>query len=127
MKPACCVLAILCVRAVAQEREKKSTPRTFVTPAHYYKAEEFVEMNEYSRLLYVSGLMDGFYASAVFGATDKTLPGLKSCTGEMDSKQVWAIITKYVTDHPEAWHRPLSIEAFNALVEACPGKLQIVN
>jgi len=41
----------------------------------------------------------------------------------MDSKQVLAIITKYVKDHPEVWHLPLSIEAFNALNAACPGGL----
>jgi hypothetical protein len=126
MKAACCVLAILCVCAVAQAPEKKSTLRPFNTPHNYYKAEEFIEMSEVSRMFYTSGLMDGFYTMAMFGATDKTIASLTSCAGEMDSKQVSAIITKYVKDHPETWHHPLSIEAWNALNEACPGQLRIV-
>lgn len=128
MKAAFCVLAVLCVCAVAaQEQGKRSALRAFKSPPHYYKAEEFVEMGDASRVLYTSGLMDGFYASALFGATDKTVDSLSSCTGEMGSKQVSAIITKYVKDHPETWHLPLSVEAYNALNAACPGRLKIGN
>jgi hypothetical protein len=125
MKTAFCVLAVLCFFVAAQEG-KRNTQRTFRTPPNFYKAEEFVEMSESSRMFYTSGLMDGFYASALFGATDKTVANLASCTGEMDSQQISAIITKYVKDHPEKWH-PLSIEAWNALNSACPGQLKIVN
>src|ERR1700674_3237964 len=108
MRTAFCVLVVLCFFVAAQEQGKKNTLRTFRTPPNYYKAEEFVEMSEASRMFYTSGLMDGFYASALFGATDKTVANLSSCTGEMDSKQVSAIIAKYVKDHPESWHLPLS-------------------
>jgi hypothetical protein len=71
--------------------------------------------------------MDGFYASVFFGATDETVANLNSCTKDMDSKQISAIITKYVKDHPESWHLPLSVEAYNALNTACPGGLQIID
>lgn len=125
MKAAFCVLVVLCFFVAAQEG-KKNTMRTFKTPPNFYKAEEFIDMGEASRVLYTSGLMDGFYASALFGATDKTVANLTSCTGEMDSKQVSAIITKYVKDHPEGWHHPLSIEAWNALHDVCP-ELKIPN
>ena len=128
MKAAFCLLAVVWVCTVAaQEQGKTGAHRTFKTPPHYYKAEEFADLSEVSRVLYISGLMDGFFASAMLGATDKTVDSLSSCTGEMDAKQVTAIITKYVKDHPETWHNPLSIEAYNALIEACPGKLNITN
>ncbi len=84
-------------------------------------------MSEADRMLYTSGLMDGFFASALFGASGETVASLSSCTRDMDSKQVSAIITKYVKDHPESWHLPLSVEAYNALNAACPGMLKTIN
>jgi hypothetical protein len=45
----------------------------------------------------------------------------------MDSKQLTAIVTKYVKDHPESWHLPLSVEGYFALNAACPGVLKMVN
>ncbi len=129
MKAAPCLLALLCVFAFAVQgqKAKKSQPRVLNEPPHYYKAEAFIEMDEGNRMLYISGLMDGFFASAMFGASEKTVTNLQSCTEDMDSKQVSAIITKYVKDHPETWHLPLSIEAYNALNGACPGGLKITN
>jgi hypothetical protein len=44
----------------------------------------------------------------------------------MDTKQVSAIITKYVKEHPEGWHLPLSAEAHSALNNACPGGLRVI-
>jgi len=129
MRPAFCILAVLCVfTAAAQEqKEKKSTPRIIDSPSYLLKAEGFVEMSEADRMLYTSGLMDGFFASAIFGASHKTIANLSQCTKDMDSKQISAIITKYVNDHPESWHLPLSVDAFNALSAACPSGLRIIN
>lgn len=109
----------------AQEPSAKKTPRVIDGPAHFYKTEAYVEMNNADRELYTSGLMDGFFASGMFGAGDEIVATLRSCTKDMDSRQLTAIITKYVKDHPETWHYPLSIEAFNALAGVC--KLKPVN
>lgn len=129
MKAAFCVLAVLCVCAVAaqEQKAKGSTPRVLYSPAYFVKAEAFIEMGEADRMTYTNGLMDGFFASALFGASDMTVKNLTTCTKDMDSKQVSAIITKFVKDHPESWHLPLSVEAYNSLNAACPGVLRIVN
>ena len=126
MKAAFWVLAFLCALAVAaqEQKEKKSAPRVFNSPTYIYKAEGFIEMGEAERIWYTSGLMDGFYGSAFFGASDEAVATLSSCTKDMDVKQVAAIITKYVKEHPESWHYPLSIEAHNALNAACTGGLK---
>lgn len=127
MKPALCVLALVFLFAVVTQGQKEQgKPRTVVTPTYYYKAEEFLELSDADRMVYTAGLMDGFYASGLFGASDEIVAKLNSCSKTMDSKQVSAIITKYVKDHPEAWHLPLSIEGFNALNTACPGSLRII-
>lgn len=109
---------------VAHPQKEKS--RALFAPTHFYKAETYTELSDSNRELYTTGLMDGFYASAFFGATDETVNNLKACTKDMDSKQISAIILKYVKDHPETWHIPLSVEAYNALNTACPGGLRIV-
>jgi hypothetical protein len=118
-------LCFLCVLAVATHGQKQK-PRVLFAPPHYFQAEAYVELSDSSREMYTMGLMDGFYMSAFFGASDETVANLSSCTKDMDSKQISAIITKYVKDHPENWHLPLSVEAYNALNKACPGGLRII-
>src|SRR5207245_586754 len=98
----------------------KKSGRVINSPSYFYKAEGFIEMSEADRMLYTSGLMDGFFASALLGASDEAVASLSSCTRDMDIKQISAIITKYLKEHPESWHLPLSVEAHNALNEACP-------
>ena len=126
MKPAFCVVAVLYLFSIAAGRQKEEEkPRQFQSPAHFYKAEQFLEIKApLQQETYTAGLMDGFYASAVFGAPDETIERLTSCTKGMDSKQITAIIVKYVKDRPEDWHYPLSLEAFNALNSACHGGLK---
>jgi Rap1a immunity proteins len=125
MKLAVYLLAVLSFLAVAAQGQKeKRKPRVLYEPPHFYTAETFLEMNEADRLVYASGLFDGFGASALFGATNETIANLASCTKDMDSKQVSAIITKYMKDHPEKWHLPASVEAFKALNDVCPGILK---
>jgi hypothetical protein len=96
-------------------------PHDLPTPLCFYKAGEFIELDEAHKNTYVAGLMDGFLASGILGASDETVANLRACTKAMNTKQVSAIITKYVKDHPEAWHLPLSMGAYNALESACPG------
>jgi hypothetical protein len=126
MKLALCILAVICVFAVAT-RGQKVIPRRITEPARYYNGEQFLELNENDRMVYTIGLMDGFYGSGLFGATNETVASLSLCTKDMDAKQISAIITKYVKDRPENWHVPLSIEAFNALNVACPGGLKVID
>src|ERR1700691_5492451 len=117
------LLAVLCAFTLAAQgqKEKKDQWRVIYAPPYFLKAGSFIELSEADRNLYTEGLMDGFFASAFFGASDATVENLHSCTKDMDSKQISAIITKYVKDHPEKWHHPLSAEADFALNAACPG------
>jgi hypothetical protein len=125
MKIVLCTLGILGLFAVVAHGQNQK-PRVIFSPPSFYKAEAFVELNEADRQMYTTGLMGGFYASAFWGASDEAVANLTSCTKDMDSKQITAIITKYVNDHPEDWHLPLSTQAFNALNKACPGVLRVV-
>ena len=117
---------VLCIFViVAQGQKEKKEYRRPYSPPHFYTAEEFIELDEPSRSLYASGLIDGFGGSALSGASDAAVRNFSSCIKEMTSKQIAAIIMKYVQEHPEAWHVPLSIQAYSALNQACAGGLQI--
>jgi hypothetical protein len=119
------VLAVLSAFVLITDGHQVKEGRTYPAPRCYVKAGKFLELSEFERVVYISGLSDGFYGSAMFGAGDETVDRLNSCTKDMDSKQVTAIVSKYVTDHPETWHLPLSVEAYNALNVACPGGLTV--
>lgn len=124
---AVCLLAsvlLTVLPAIGQKQTKK--PRILFTPPAFINGETFLNMSDADQTTYAMGLMDGFYASAFFGATDETVTNLSSCIQPMDSKQISAIFSKYVKDHPEQWHLPLSILAYNALNKACPGGLRVI-
>jgi hypothetical protein len=124
MKLSFCALLAFCLSASAAQGQKGKNEPHVVTMPSFYKAGAFLEMGDADRMVYVTGLVDGFYASVLFGATDETVASLTSCTQGMDNKQLSAIITKYVKEHPEVWHVSLSVEAYNALNAVCPGGLR---
>ena len=120
MKLLLCGLSLFCVFAVVTHGQKqKEKMQTIHTPAYLFKAQGFLQLNEEQRRIYASGLMDGFYGSALFGGNERTISDLKHCTIDMNSGQLTAIIEQYVQNHPERWHEPTSVEAYNALVNAC--------
>lgn len=124
MRVLLCVLVVLSGAMVPQDHgEKKGSLREIKAHPYYMKAERFIELSESDRAMYTMGLMDGFSAGGVFGAEEGILENLSECTKDMDVKQVSAIISKYVQDHPETWHLQLNIEAVNALEKACPNGL----
>jgi len=119
-------MAVLSARPRQAQTEKPKS-RVINSPTYFVKSEGFLELSEADRATYTAGLMDGFFASTLFGATEGTVQNLHSCTEGMDLKQISAIITKYLKDNPESWHVPLSVEAHNALNKACPGVLRVTD
>jgi hypothetical protein len=118
MKLAICVLVALGLWAFPTSGQKQ---KTIAIPTYFVKAEAFVELGESERQTYTTGLIDGFFGAALFGADNEAAERLNACTKSMDSKQISAIILKYVKDHPEGWNLPLSMQAYNAMNGACPG------
>jgi len=124
MKPASFVLAAALCLFAATTAGQQEKGRPIHGPARFCSAEQFLELGETDREMYVMGLIDGFSASTFFGAPDDAVAKLNSCTKDMNVKQIEAIITKHIKDHPEYWHYPASIEAHNALNTTCPGGLK---
>jgi hypothetical protein len=117
MKTAFWIVA-LCVFTVGLYGQK------LVVPFGFYKGEQFLDVNETEKTTYTEGLIDGFLGSGLFGAPNEAVDSLKSCITGMDNKQLTAILTKYIKDHPERWQEPTGLLAFNAFSLACPSGLK---
>ena len=124
MRASFCVVGLALCLLSSPGQETKNSRRTITISTFHVRAGRFLELSEPERLIYTAGLLDGFYGSMLFGATEDKMNKLSLCTKDMENKQVTAIIEKYVKEHPQTWHLPLSGEAYNALSGACPGVLR---
>jgi hypothetical protein len=74
MKVCLGVFAVLCGSALVMHgHQVKREARTYPTPTCYVKAGKSLELKEYERVYYISGLMDGFYASECLAREMKQL------------------------------------------------------
>ena len=86
----------------------------------YMDAGEFPESSEATKTGYAMGFVNGLMASIIVGAQDDKLKQLENCTHEMQARQVAATIEKYIKEHPETWHYPLTVESWKAVAKMCP-------
>jgi hypothetical protein len=120
------VFVVLCVFGVVAYAQKQQTkPRVHHLPVYYLTAENFSDLNDDDRETYTAGLMDGFFGVGLFGASDETVAELTTCTRGMDIKQATATIAKWVKDHAGYRPYPMSVVAYDALINACPGVMKI--
>ena len=56
------------------------------------------------RYSYAMGLLDGLFASVLFGASESAMLGIKHCFPRMSGTQLQAMLDKHIGDHPERWH-----------------------
>ena len=70
---------------------------------------------------YAAGLVDGIYLAPFMGAPQENIDieHLHKCFVGMSTRQVAAIIKKFLKEHPEKWHQRLNTEAYYALYAAC--------
>ena len=121
-----CVLVVLCVfGVVAYAQKQQNKPRVHHLPVYYLTAANFNGLSDDDRVTYTAGLMDGFLGVGLFGASDEAVAGVNTCTRGMDVKEVTATILKWVNDHPEYRQYPMSVVAYDALLNACPGVMKV--
>lgn len=79
-------------------------------------------LNAESRLAYVTGVIDGFYAAPLMANADvpKT-KRLSDCLigNKVNNQQAMAIVDKYLENDPTTWSMPLNMNVLNALNAAC--------
>ena len=86
--------------------------------------QEYLDMPQGARKVYVMGLMDGLFLAPMFGApaNNKWRTAIQTCVEGKPVSQLMSIIEKYMKAHPEVWHADAHFEAYNALSRACPAK-----
>jgi len=88
----------------------------------FYTAGDYLELEQHEQAMYAAGLIDGIFLAPAFDAPSdgKYLTAMRTCVKGMTTKQVAAIITKHVKDHPESWHMPANVVAWQAMRNVCP-------
>jgi uncharacterized membrane protein YfcA len=119
------VLVVLCIfGGVLYAQKQQSKPRVHRLPSYYLTAGNFNGLSDDDQMMYITGLIDGFFGVGLFGASDEAVAGLNTCTMGMDVKQATAIILKWVKDHPEYGQYPMSVVGYDALLNSCPGVMK---
>ena len=88
----------------------------------FLNGQEYLEMNDNNKTLYVMGLLDGFLLAPLFFPTDdETSDNLKQLEDTIRGKsnlQFKAIFDKYLNENPELWDVSASLLFWNALANA---------
>ena len=77
----------------------------------------YLDLAEYDREIYVSGLNDAYNWS--FAGGFERLKWLPDCARGKQAGQLAAIFTKWLRDNPERWHEPAAKLYTFALFAAC--------
>lgn len=86
----------------------------------FISGNDFISWTSAMKQKYAMGLIDGMFLAPLMSGTD--FPRSKSlgqCVENMTNKQVVAILDKYLSEHPESWHKYMHLLAWNALKEPC--------
>ena len=106
------ILALLSIGAVAAQQS------VFIYHG-FLTANKYEEYQEGDREPYLMGVIDGFLAAPAFGAPKKQMAWLESCTQNMPSTQIAAIVDKFLREHPERWKEGMNVLVQAAMWDAC--------
>jgi hypothetical protein len=113
------VLALPLSKAVPQLAKDEA-----IVHKGFFTTNDYRELGKFEQAMYAAGLVDGIFLAPAFDAPSdgKYLNAIRTCVEGMSAEQVAAIITKHVTDHPETWHSPANVVAWQAMRNVCPVK-----
>jgi len=98
--------------------QKSSFHVAYIKPG-FLNGNNFRNKSNIGKLYYVMGVLDGLLAGQ-FLDTNDDVDWLSGCLNEMSNEQVRAIVEKYLKNHPEEWHNPMSSLVFNSIIKSCP-------
>ena len=71
------------------------------------------------KIMYVTGLLDGMYATPMFSTINNKEEWLVDCMEGINTLQVMAIFDNYLEDNPLTWRRGMNRTAYTALWDSC--------
>lgn len=111
------MIAVLFACSTFAQAQQKGIPfyvyNTSITGAVYN------EFSNEERSTYAMGLIHGMLMAPAFGAMEKDVHWLYKCSEPMTDTQVAAILTKYLKDHPERWHKAAHFSMYEAMKGVC--------
>jgi len=103
------------------------------TPALALDGNKWRELSEGARFGYVAGVVDTWISVRVYSETDgkpepgytpgfveSTLQLASNCVQSMTYEKIFAIVEKYVKEHPEHRHYAMASLVLIAVTAACP-------
>ena len=105
------IVLIVAINVYANQQTIKISPG-------FFTAKDYLDMSDTERRAYVTGQINGMLVAPFFGATEDKLSWLKSCSSKMSDEQLAAVLTRYISDHPNQ-QQNLNVVTFAALREAC--------
>jgi uroporphyrinogen-III decarboxylase len=106
-----------CAWSVAGRQSSAPIGKGFSNPGEYVQ-----EMESAQRIGYVMGFVNGLGVSPLIGAPGSTTTLVQKCLAGKTPRQLDAILSKYINDHPEAWHMGLNVMSLDAMLLACDAK-----
>lgn len=97
----------------AQQTDASSSQAGYSTAVGYRNSANLV------REAWVQGFIDGVLVTNYLATPRGNVDWLRSCIRGMKADQIAAIFAKYIEDHPEEWHKPMSLSAHAALRTTC--------
>jgi hypothetical protein len=80
--------------------------------------QDYINMSESQKRFYAMGAINGMMIAPIFGAPKKEIRWFESYIENMTTKQVAAILSKYLKDNPGRWHDGLHMLMYAAVLEA---------
>lgn len=109
--------------AESKQQPKETIEHTFVVTS-FLSGNNYLHTPENERLFYLMGVIDGIRVSPAFdfsenGEAKGIVDTIDTCTRDMSTTQLDAIVLKYLKDNPELWHRHLNMLIFDAVYFTC--------
>jgi hypothetical protein len=104
---------------MAQNEEEKPDEPLVTIHRGFGKVKQYLEFSEAEQKAYSAGFINGVLEYQLFDYWREQGKPVDECFSGMDTKQMAAIIKKYIENHPEEWHQPLNIGTFHAIADLC--------
>lgn len=89
----------------------------------YVTGNDYLKLDENSRLSWLVGAMDGIMAESAMIEKDSKGPWLGRCINGLDTQQIKAIFEKELNNNPEGWHAPAAFIFRVKMEKYCKGKI----
>jgi len=85
----------------------------------FIRGNDYRSWNATEKNRYAVGVIEGMLLAPLFGAPKEQLSWLEECAAGMNSRQIIAILDRFLDDNPARWHEYMHTLAYTAMNDAC--------